>query len=342
MAEICTVICTSHSPYLFASAREWRQARDERSRQGTLDEAVPLDTPEENERKFQRCMTALATLRERLDAARPDVLLVFGDDQGEQFSFTNFPALGIFVGPGFEGYKVSRYFGLPIIGTARPTRPKSIEHWVAVKGHPNLARYLMETLTEDRFDLAFCTGLADIEEGMGHAFMRPSYYLRPDYDLPTVPFFINCYYAPQPTGLRCYQLGRAVRARIEAWDQDLRVAVIGSGGLWHTPGMADAGLDEEFNRGVLEAVRLGDARAMADHFDGWALGAANVSDRDTEAFAVASGGTGMRGGLGSGSGETRNWIAASAVADGAAGTVVDYVPVYDSPVGMAFAHWERP
>ena len=51
--------------------------------------------------------------------------------------------------------------------------------------------------------------------------------------------------------------------------------------------------------------------------------------------------TGMKeGGVGSGVGETRNWIAAASVAEGSRGTVVDYVPVYASPCGMGFAFWE--
>jgi len=34
------------------------------------------------------------------------------------------------------------------------------------------------------------------------------------YEIPTVPFFVNCYYGPQPTGRRCVELGRAVRRLI--------------------------------------------------------------------------------------------------------------------------------
>jgi len=44
-------------------------------------------------------------------------------------------------------------------------------------------------------------------------------------------------------------------------------------------------------------------------------------------------------GMGSGSGEIRNWIAASAVVDGTPGTVVDYVDINASPVGAGFAYW---
>ena len=43
--------------------------------------------------------------------------------------------------------------------------------------------------------------------------------------------------------------------------------------------------------------------------------------------------------LRSGTGETRNWVAAAAVADGSPGVVVDSVPIWASPVGVAFAYW---
>ena len=52
------------------------------------------------------------------------------------------------------------------------------------------------------------------------------------------------------------------------------------------------------------------------------------------------GGTGMYNGLGSGTGETRNWIAAAAVVAGVPGTMIDYIPLYASPIGTGFAYWD--
>ena len=45
------------------------------------------------------------------------------------------------------------------------------------------------------------------------------------------------------------------------------------------------------------------------------------------------------GGPQGGTRETCNWIAAAAVADGRPATLVDYVPVYASPIGAGFAYW---
>ncbi len=49
----------------------------------------------------------------------------------------------------------------------------------------------------------------------------------------------------------------------------------------------------------------------------------------------------MYNGIGSGTGETRNWVAAVATFDGMTGTMIDYIPIYSSPIGTGFAYWDR-
>lgn len=337
MAQLCAAICTSHSPFLFSSAEEWGEAREVRLLHGGIAATVPVDSAAENLAKHSRCMKALQVLKARLEAAKPDVILLFGDDQSEQFSFSNYPALEIFAGEEFSGFKISGKFGLPMPKRARADRPKTAEHWVTTSGHPRLARWLITQLVEDGFDISFSLSLPRPEEGIGHAFMRPSFYLVPDYDIPTVPFFVNCYFGPQPTGRRCVELGRAVRRAIERMPGDLRVAVIGSGGLWHTPMAPHSILDTRFDQTLLEEVRRGDAAAMGAYFDSHRPA---PDPGDAGALDLASGGTGMVLGLGGGTGESRNWIITAAVVEGLPGTVVDYVPAYASPVGLAFAYWE--
>jgi hypothetical protein len=138
--------------------------------------------------------------------------------------------------------------------------------------------------------------------------------------------------------MRCYQLGRAVREIIAESPLDLRVAVVGSGGLWHTPRAADAYLDEAFDQAILAHMRAGDARRMAQFFDDYTV---PPGDRSQDVGARGRGVTGMPGpgGPQGGTREICNWIAAAAVADGKPAIVVDYVPVYASPIGAAFAYW---
>jgi hypothetical protein len=284
-------------------------------------------------------MTAFGVLREKLQVARPDVLLVFGDDQYEQFRFTNFPAFAICLAEDLDGTHPRVFSG----GLMRKGWPEeSKDQRVRFKGHPELGKLLTVNLMREGFDLSLCLGLPNEELGIGHAFTHPSFYIDPDYSIPILPFFINSYYPPQPSGKRCYELGRAVRRVLEALSLDLRVAVLGSGGLWHTPIWPEAYLNEDVDQRILESVREGDARAMAQTFDAipWTHPIEAPVDMPPLLASAVLGVTGMQGGVGSGSGEIRNWIAAAGVADGAPGTVVDYVPVYASPGGMGFAYWD--
>ncbi|MGA2395961.1 MAG: hypothetical protein ABSH03_21695 [Candidatus Lustribacter sp.] len=337
MARVCTVIATSHSPFLYAPYEEWEPGRKTRLSRGGLSPETKVDPVEENARKEARIHAAFDVLRERLKAAKPDVLLVFGDDQLEQFDFKNFPAFSLYTGESYSGYKISRLIGLPV-APGRKEREKTPDNWVTVKSNTDFSHALLRELMADGFDLAFSNELPDPDEGMGHAFMRPLYYLDPDYRLPMVPFSVNCYYGPQPTGKRCYELGRAVRAAIERIPLDLNVAVIGSGGLWHLPNYPNSWIDEDFDQQILAGIKSGDARKTAAYFDTVQL---PYDPADAKSVKLASGGTGILLGVGGGTGETRNWIVAAAVADGKPGTVVDYIPIYASPIGVSWAYWDN-
>jgi hypothetical protein len=88
MARVVGVFNVAHSPTCYRPAEEWNEVRASR----TLRADVPMDSLEENHQKKARVETAFAMLRSRLTAARPDVLVIFGDDQLECFDFANFPS----------------------------------------------------------------------------------------------------------------------------------------------------------------------------------------------------------------------------------------------------------
>ena len=71
MAKVSLVVACSHYPYLFDSPDTWAPSCQRRR----LSEAVPWDSEEENQAKFERCMSAFAKLREKIAAVKPDVLL---------------------------------------------------------------------------------------------------------------------------------------------------------------------------------------------------------------------------------------------------------------------------
>jgi aromatic ring-opening dioxygenase catalytic subunit (LigB family) len=48
-----------------------------------------------------------------------------------------------------------------------------------------------------------------------------------------VPIQINVLQYPMPTARRCYKLGQAVRRAVESYPEDLKVVIVGTGGLSH-------------------------------------------------------------------------------------------------------------
>jgi hypothetical protein len=331
MAKLVLVEACSHTPFLFTSPEKWNVIRNARP----TSEKNPWTTEEENQAQWDRSRVAFEVLKQKMEEAKPDVILVFGDDQIEQFEMSNFPGFAIYVGEEYEGYKTFARQGF-VPGARKGFTEKNEDTWVKVPGNADFAKELAVQLVRRDFDLSFMKEEANKEHGIGHAFLRPMSNITPDFDIPTIPFYINCFYGPQPSANRVYQLGRAVREIIESYPEDLRVAVFGSGGLWHTPGNPESYLNEEFDDESLACVRSGDAKAFADHFD-------KYLETPIDEYANGTwidGGTGMYNGIGSGTGETRNWIAAAAVADGTPGTVVDYIPIYASPCGTGFAYWE--
>jgi len=79
---------------------------------------------------------------------------------------------------------------------------------------------------------------------------------------------------------------------------------------------------------------------MAEYFDGYEIPDGDGSQPVGERGRTATGLPASSGPQG-GTREICNWIATGGVVDGSSATVVDYIPVYASPVGAAFAYWEK-
>lgn len=343
MSKVVGVYATSHTPFCYMPPENWNAIRATRA----LRADVPMDDIAGNTEKYERIQKAFETLRAKLAEARPDVVIIIGDDQKECFDFKNFPAFALYVGEDFEGFVSSpaalAHDAFQSVGVTPP--PEAAElikdagppRRARLKGHPDLGSFVLSGLVKRGFDPAFSLEMPNPEFGLGHAFMRPSETLT-DMNTPVLPVLTNCYFAPQVTGKRSYQLGEALREAIEEHPGDLRVAVIGSGGLWHTPARKDAYLDEDFDRKELDFLAKGDAKGMAAYFDEYTP----PSEDPSQAVAprgAASTGMPVSSGPQGGTREIANWIAAAAVA-GKPGTVADYVPVYSSPIGCGFAYWD--
>lgn len=160
-------------------------------------------------REGPQCETArfYAEMARHIEAVAPDVLLIFTDDHFNTFFLDNFPTFAIGIAD----------------ATAGPNDQTPMPHYkVAVPG--GLAAHIRASALERGFDISLVEDF-DVD----HAVMVPLHFLTPDMRIPVLPVFINCLAPPLPQARRCFALGEAVRAAIESWPQQQRVAVIGSG-----------------------------------------------------------------------------------------------------------------
>lgn len=336
MARLVAAFGASHSIMLVSQREDWMHGfraidpknpflfdkRGEKTDYAALLATTPpgaaeaLASPEVMSQRYDQSEAAMDALRERIHAARLDVLLIVGDDQTELFRTTHNPAIAI-------------YWGETIRNTKRePPSPsdawvKSARMWrhepEADRDYPvrsDLAQWLIRQLCDRDFDIAALDGL---EPGQfeGHAFqfihrrLLQGGNVPADHMTPVIPVILNTFDPPnQPTPRRCVQLGAALRELIAAWPQDLRVGVIASGGLSHFV------VDEELDQQVLDAIRRRDSAALA------ALDPKRLQ---------------------AGSSEIRNWIVVGELARDLELDQVDYIPAYRSPAltgtGLAFAAW---
>lgn len=295
-------------------------------------EDVPIEDDETNIKKAARTHEGFRIVREKIAELKPDVLVVFSDDQLECFDFNNYPAFAVYVGPEFKKS--------PRIPAEGRSAGRHAEPGACFKGHPDLAVGILTGIMQRGFDPAFCMDMPKADRGIAGGIIRTAEELT-DWKTPIVPIMMNVYFAPQPTAMRCYQLGRAVREAIDEFPGDLRVGVIASGGLWHTPGQKGAWLNEEFDRRTLDYLRAGDARSMAEYFDSY-VPAPDDPSQDIETIRrQVTGMPAVANGPQFGSRETCTWISAAAASEGRPTTIVDYIPVYASPVGNAFAYCDQ-
>lgn len=320
MSEIVGVLYTSHGAFTTTPSSDWARIRAGRSYR----EDVPVESQEEMDAKWVRVLAAMQVLRETLAILRPTVLVIIGDDQEECFDFTNHPTLAVYVGNEFTG-RIPRVFA----------GPGGTPSMASVPAAPALGTYVLLGLLERGFDPAFMMGLTEPERGISHSIINPLAFYT-DYSIRTLPVLLNAYYAPQITARRSVEVGRALGELLRGYPGDERIVVVGSGGLWHTPGRPKSWLNEEFDRAALTYLAAGEVDTWAKHFDGY-----SAADDPSQAIDVAARGvTGLPGvgGPQFGTRETICWLAAAAAAAGGKPTVVDYVPCYASPIGNGFAY----
>ena len=289
---------------------------------------------EKFEAKHKAIQKAIATLTQTLEETAPDVAVIITDDQDEILFEDNMPTFSIYWGDSYPLLPYNQEGSDSSMAQAWAAGWGDVEKDVPV--NPSLGRHIIEYMMEAEFDVAQFRHLRENYGGsvarlypsvhggesdfvketpprpftMPHGFSFVVKRIMNNKPISIVPLFQNIYPPNQPTTKRAYNIGRALRGAIEAWDSDKRVAVIASGGLSHF------GVDEELDQMALKGMQ----------------------EKDPEQLYNLP-----RHRLNSASSEIRNWVVAAGATEHLDMELLDYVPVYRSPAGTgggwAFARW---
>jgi len=174
-----------------------------------------FDTHKEKDPVWAPIFEGYKPVQRWLAEKRPDVLFFIYNDHGTSFFFDHYSHFALGVG--------DRYWVADEGGGQRALPP--------IKGHPALARHIATGLVADEFDLSYFQG-----KGLDHGCFSPLSLLwphEPRWPGAIVPLQVGVLEFPIPSARRCFRLGRSLRKAIESYPEDLKVAIVGTGGLSH-------------------------------------------------------------------------------------------------------------
>ncbi|MFN0072679.1 MAG: extradiol ring-cleavage dioxygenase [Chloroflexota bacterium] len=283
------------------------------------------------ERHRARHIEGFRKVRAALDEFKPDVVLIWGDDQYENFRETVVPAFCVHA---FDEQPSVPFHGgwdeVPNVWQESP------DFSIPVQGHRDAAMYLIRELLAADFDVAYSYKAA-YKHGLSHAHINTLVYLdydRRGFNYPVIPFSVNCYgrgvirhhgyakYAifndavdpPSPSPRRCFDIGGQT-ARIMR-ESPYRVALIASSS-WSHAFLVDK---HHWIYPDMDADRARMAELRSGHFDRW---------RDLTVAQIEE----------SGQQEFLNWVClAGAMTElGYKGDVLDWVETHVFNSNKAFA-----
>jgi hypothetical protein len=226
-----------------------------------------------------RVFKAFRQIRDEIDAFKPDFILMWGDDQYENFKEDIIPPFCILAYDHFEFMPYKRLRGRPNIwGEPADTVFKS-------PGQHAAGRFLARRLLEEGFDMSYAYRPLH-EDGLGHAFANTLLFLdldRRGFEYPVLPIAVNCYGSnvirnrgggsqysdepdpPSPSPRRCFELGQATARVLK--ESPWRVVLMASSSWSHaflTEKNHFLYPDLKSDRALLEHLRAGDYTKWRD------------------------------------------------------------------------------
>jgi protocatechuate 4,5-dioxygenase beta chain len=177
---------------------------------------------------------AYVPVRAWLKELQPDVCIMVYNDHGADFFFDKYPTFAVGCA---ESY--------PIADEGFGVRPLP-----AIRGDLAFSQHLCRSLVYDEFDITICQEMA-----VEHGFLVPMHLcFDPQADgwpVAAIPVEVNVLQHPLPTARRCLRLGQAIRRAVDSYERDIKVAIIGTGGMSHqltgtSFGEMNAAADQDF------------------------------------------------------------------------------------------------
>ena len=178
-------------------------------------------------------------IRDWLDEHKPDVAINIYNDHGLGFFLDCMPTFAI--GAAHEYVNEDEGWGIPVLPP--------------YKGDAKFSWHIIESMVEDEFDITSCQELA-----VDHGFTVPTQLFWPGLqDNPNFPRLIpisaNTVQHPIPTLKRALAFGRALRKAILSYSEDIKVVVLGTGGLSHQLDGERAGhINKEFDLMCMDKI----------------------------------------------------------------------------------------
>jgi protocatechuate 4,5-dioxygenase beta chain len=196
-----------------------------------------IDLKKTEEPYWKRVFGGFEKSKQWMAQAKPDVVIAVYNDHASAFSVELIPTFALGCAAEF-----------PPADEGWGPRPVPV-----VKGHPKLASHIAQSVILDEFDLTIVNKM-EVDHGLtvplSLMFGSPK-----AWPCPVIPLAVNVVVYPPPTGHRCFMLGRAIRKAVRSYPEDLRVVVIGTGGMSHQISGPRAGLiNSKFDKAYLDGL----------------------------------------------------------------------------------------
>lgn len=193
-----------------------------------------IDNKKTEEPYWKRVFSGFEKSKEWFAKTKPDVVIGVYNDHASAFSVEIVPTFAL--GCAAEFPPADEGWG------PRPVPP--------VKGHPDLAAHIAQSVILDEFDLTVINKM-EVDHGLTVPMNLIMGAPNGEWPCPVIPLAVNVVLYPPPTAHRCFMLGRAIKKAVESYPEDLRVVIFGTGGMSHQisgprAGLINSNFDKQF------------------------------------------------------------------------------------------------